>query len=87
MAMAMGPSNMPWDLGEVQSPSQRINPHLIHVDIEYLSSILHLDLGDGQRLVILTLLDKAAKLPATGHIAPLADVHKVRQFPNLVVRC
>ena len=85
LAMAVGPSSMPWEPDDAQCSCTGINPHLVHVDVKDLSPILHLDLGDGQRLVILPILDKAAELPATGHIASLADVHKVVQFPNLVV--
>ena len=50
---------------------------VVHVDVEHLRAVLHLLAGDGERLLVLLLLDQSEELARAGHVASLADVEEV----------
>ena len=50
---------------------------VVHVDVEHLRAVLHLLAGDGERLLVLLLLDQSEELTRAGHVASLADVEEV----------
>ena len=55
----------------------RVKQAIVHIDIQYQRTILHLLTGYRKRFIVFLLINQTQKLARTCHITTLSDIHKI----------